>query len=120
MDEAMSAPRSPPLVTGMESDYASAIIADSLSLMMEQECTTYACLDYFETKNNRLVEQEAICKEDKKITPDDRQKVVSWCYDIVDQCQLNRETVALAMNMVDRFMYTSSLHPDKMLYHRGQ
>ena len=38
------------------------------------------------------------------ITADDRRKLVDWCYSVVDHCQLSRETVASAMDMVDRFL----------------
>eukprot|EP00986_Skeletonema_menzelii_P020322 scaffold30830_cov411-Skeletonema_menzelii.AAC.1 len=42
------------------------------------------------------------------ITADDRKKLVEWCYSFVDHCQLSRETVASAMEMVDRFLSTAS------------
>jgi hypothetical protein len=38
------------------------------------------------------------------ISADDRRKLVDWCYAVVDHCQLSRETVASAMDMVDRFL----------------
>ena len=41
-------------------------------------------------------------------TADDRKKLVNWCYHFVDHCQLSRETVASAMEMVDRFLSTAS------------
>ena len=41
-------------------------------------------------------------------TADDRKKLVYWCYDFVDHCQLSRETVASAMEMVDRFLSIST------------
>ena len=42
------------------------------------------------------------------ITADDRKKLVNWCYNFVDHCRLSRETVASAMEMVDRFLSTAS------------
>jgi hypothetical protein len=39
------------------------------------------------------------------ITADDRRKLVDWCYSLVDHCQCLRETVAVAMGMVDRFLF---------------
>jgi hypothetical protein len=42
------------------------------------------------------------------ITPSDRTKIVEWCYDVVDKCQLDRQMVACAMNMVDRFFSNGS------------
>ena len=41
-------------------------------------------------------------------TADDRKKLVNWCYHFVDHFQLSRETVASAMEMVDRFLSTAS------------
>ena len=54
----------------------------------------YACRDYLNFSD---------CQN---ICPSDRMKLVDWCYDIVDTCLLSRETVAVAMNLVDRFMST--------------
>ena len=40
--------------------------------------------------------------------PDDsadcRHNLVDWCYRMIDFCHLSRETVAIAMNFVDRFV----------------
>ena len=41
-------------------------------------------------------------------TADDRKKLVNWCYHFVDHCQLSRETVASAMEMVDRFLLSTA------------
>lgn len=38
---------------------------------------------------------------------DDRKSLVNWCYHFVDHLQLSRETVASAMEMVDRFLSTA-------------
>ena len=38
------------------------------------------------------------------ITAGDRTKLVDWCYDFVDHFRYSRETVASAMEMVDRFL----------------
>ena len=36
-----------------------------------------------------------------EITPDGRKKIVDWCYKIVDRCQFQRDTVAVATNTVE-------------------
>ena len=46
------------------------------------------------------------------VTTGDRTKVVDWCYDIVDHCNLSRETAASAMEMVDRFLSLPSNSAD--------
>ena len=46
------------------------------------------------------------------VTAVDRAKLVDWCYDIIDHCQLSRGTVASAMEMVDRFLSLTSNSTD--------
>ena len=41
------------------------------------------------------------------ITASERTKVVDWCYALVDHCRCSRETVATAMELVDRFLSKS-------------
>lgn len=38
---------------------------------------------------------------------DCRTKAVMWCYQLVDFCSFNRETVAIAMNIFDRFILST-------------
>lgn len=74
-----------------------ALSADTLSAMMEQERTAYHCAGYLnpggDHGNNAGI-----------ITPADRMRLVDWCYQLVDQCQFQRESVAVAMDIADRFM----------------
>ena len=67
-------------------------MCDTLALMMKQEAT-HQCRDYLSYDGGR-----------QGITADDRMKIVDWCYDIVDRLQFQRETVAVAMKIADRFM----------------
>ncbi|KAL7533755.1 hypothetical protein ACHAXR_005435 [Thalassiosira sp. AJA248-18] len=104
-------------------------ISDTLSVMMRQECTTYLCRDYLNDDDsnnnghhNNHHSSPPSCIRDYEdcstidstrtvptiITPDDRMKIVDWCYGIVDECKFDRETVAVAMNIVDRFMSSSA------------
>ena len=107
------------------SDDAKAAIEDTLSVMMKQEHTTYACWDYL---NAEQIDQASTSlhiaddeiKQAKKITVSDRQRVIDWCYDTIDVCELNRETVAVAMNLADRFMCTPSAEQTELVYRRGQ
>ena len=95
---------------------------DSLSVMIEQELSKYySCSDYL-SKNipfpERLNENDGSSSARQNIiTPDDRMKIVDWCYHIVDQCELDREVMAVAMNIADRYMCTPEAHD--ILYHRG-
>ena len=67
-------------------------VADSLAAMIKREITTLNHEGYLHPS------------EPNMITADDRRKLVDWCYSVVDHCQLSRETVASAMDMVDRFL----------------
>ncbi|KAL7533409.1 hypothetical protein ACHAXR_007996 [Thalassiosira sp. AJA248-18] len=100
-----------------DDDITTASTIDSLSFMMEKECTTYCCHDYL--YHNASNESTKDNNTTKRISPDSRMKVVDWCYGIVDRCQLNRDTVAVAMNMADRFMSSQDYQQD-ILHHHGQ
>mmetsp|Transcript_36244 Transcript_36244/g.76166 ORF Transcript_36244/g.76166 Transcript_36244/m.76166 type:complete len:359 (+) Transcript_36244:63-1139(+) len=103
--------------------------ADSLSIMMKKECATYACSDYLNDRSSSRSRSSGLNHE-QKITPDDRSKLVDWCYEIVDRCRLDRESVAVAMDIADRFMCTIVAQgsqgqgalqvQDSILYDRGQ
>jgi hypothetical protein len=76
--------------------------------MIMQEAA-YSCSDYLYNEGD----SNEVCNEDpeertvpiwQKITADDRSKIVDWCHNLIDLCQLDRESVAIAMNLVDRFM----------------
>jgi hypothetical protein len=75
---------------------------DALYTMMEKDFT-YFYRDYLynDDCSDGATDTAAI---HGKVTSDDRTKIVDWCYSVVDLSQLNRENVAIAMNIVDRFM----------------
>ena len=95
-------------------DTASA--AESLSVMMEKERAIYTRRDYLGPQPPCGDDDNDIAA--KRITADDRLKIVDWCYSVVDACQFDRETVALTMEMVDRFLSTSSITAQEALYNR--
>ena len=77
-------------------------LAESLAVMLQQEQTTYRSCNYLHPQsssspvNLRVVDEEV------------RTKMVDWCYSFVDTCQFERKSVAMAMEMVDRFLSKSS------------
>ncbi len=78
-------------------------IANTLAAMVKSELTTYSCsyhASYFDPSDPNVV------------TAGDRLKLVDWCYDVVDHYRLSRETVASAMEMVDRFLSMPSNSAD--------
>ncbi len=77
--------------------------AVTLATLIKSELTTYSCsynAGYLDPSDPNMV------------TANDRFKLVDWCYDIVDHYQLSRETVASAMEMVDRFLSMPSNSTD--------
>ncbi len=81
---------------------------DSLYTMIMQE-VAYSSCDYLYTDDNSNEVRdedpdECTVSIRRNITADDRTQIVDWCYDVIDLCQLDRETVAIAVHMVDRFM----------------
>ena len=76
-------------------------VADSLSAMIKREFTSFSCYDGYLNPSDPTM-----------INADDRKQVVDWCYGVVDHCQFSRETVASAMEMVDRFLSIPSNSTD--------
>ena len=81
-----------------------ATVADSLSAMMEKELTVYSCTGYLNMTQFHSPPNNSNSKTMTMITSNDRMALVDWCYAVVDHCQYSRETVASAMDMVDRFL----------------
>ena len=81
---------------------AATVAADSLSAMIQKELTAYSspCQGYLDPSDPTM------------ITAADRKMVVDWCYGIVDHFNLSRQSVAMAMEMVDRFLDMPSFSTD--------
>ena len=76
-------------------------VADSLSAMIKRELSSYSCYDGYLNPSDPTM-----------INADDRKQVVDWCYGVVDHCEFSRETVASAMELVDRFLSIPSNSTD--------
>jgi Cyclin, N-terminal domain len=77
---------------------------DVLMGMIQQERTTYRIIKNF-TCRPMTVTIGAVCdllQQGENI--ECRCIMVDWCYRMIDYCHLNRETVAIAINFVDRFV----------------
>ena len=75
--------------------------ADTLYTMMKQDFM-YSCHDYLYSDGCSADKYAAAIRH--RVTLDDRADIVEWCYSIIDLCKLDRANVAMAMNIVDRFM----------------
>jgi hypothetical protein len=75
-------------------------VADHIAIMRIQEETTYLVRDY-------LAESAGIRKHaSKPVDADCRVKMCEWCYQVVDFCKFRRETVAIGMSYLDRYLCT--------------
>ena len=79
-------------------------VTESLAVMMHKERTVYKRCDYLNSTTLGLQDEGGVVLLDEE----DRAKMVEWCYSVVDTCQLDREAVAMAMEMVDRFLSKKS------------
>ncbi|KAL7440690.1 hypothetical protein ACHAXH_005719 [Discostella pseudostelligera] len=82
------------------SSWNASFVAESLLAMIQREQTVYRSSDYLETPSPtpslRIVDEVV------------RMKMVDWCYSFIDVCHFEREIVAVAMEMVDRFLSMSN------------
>ena len=56
-------------------------VANSLWVMMQKEQTIYRSCNYFD--------------QPSLVTESDRKKMVDWCYSVIDNCQFDRDNVAM-------------------------
>ncbi len=75
-------------------------VADVIAVMLRKEKACYKKCDYL--KNSSSPEQREV--DAIKVNEADRTKIVDWFFSVIDQLQFKRETVAISMEMVDRFL----------------
>jgi hypothetical protein len=81
-------------------------ILSTVQAMRRQEETVYwtgECLYQSEPENviaNGPIHADAV------VDIDCRSKMATWCYQVIDFCKFSRETGAIAMNFLDRYMLT--------------
>jgi len=97
-------------------------VADRLAAMQHQESTSYRCRDYIDSDDETtMCSAHSACssmslrrprqqepQEHQIIDRDCRLKMCEWCYQVSDFCKFQRETVAIGMDYLDRFLSTSS------------
>ncbi|CAB9510896.1 diatom-specific cyclin [Seminavis robusta] len=81
-----------------------AIVA-TIEAMRRQEQRGYICQDYLYQQQQDEASQIGPLAG-KPVTIACREKMIQWCYKVVDFCNFNRETVAIAISIMDRFMAT--------------
>lgn len=78
------------------------VAAESLSIMIKNEQTNYIKSDYL---YSTVIDD---INTGRRITESDRLKIADWCYSLIDHCEFNRETVAIAMELTDRYLSQAS------------
>lgn len=68
---------------------------------MKRQEASYLSEDYIQILEDRHDNESAIDREC-------RFRMVGWCYQVVDFCEFSRDTVAISINFLDRFMSTFS------------
>jgi len=81
---------------------------DVLYAMIKQEIN-HSCRDYLNDgedciRNKKLTSNDHVSRSGQKLTAEDREQIVDWCYSLIDILQLARSNVAVAMSIADRFM----------------
>ena len=86
--------------------------AESLSAMLEKEQTIYhhckSKCDYLlhhHRRSNNNNNEEAT---ETAVTENARIKIIDWFYSVIDKCQFDRSPVAMAIDIMDRYLSTVS------------
>jgi len=83
-------------------------ILASLEVMRMQEESTYQCSDYFFEQQQQQQHESTSsgAAMPQHVDAECRYKMADWCYQVVDFCKFNRETVSIAMSFLDRYLST--------------
>lgn len=87
-------------------------IIDHLHTMKTQEHKSYVRTDYLQSIDGGA--------SDAPIDEWCRFKMVQWCYSIIDFAKFNRETVAISMSYLDRFLSTNCSRSQQVVKDRKQ
>lgn len=81
-------------------------ISSTIQAMRMQESRGYKCADYLSHRQQSHKPCHA-----SPVDAECRFKMVEWCYQVVDFCKFGRETVAIAMSYLDRYLMTEAGRP---------
>jgi hypothetical protein len=82
-------------------------IASTLAVMGQQEAS-YRCDEYLSSRPTRLTRPQAGTTRSPPVDAECRFKMAEWCFQVVDVCKFSRETVAIAMSYLDRYVSTAT------------
>jgi hypothetical protein len=84
-------------------------IVSSIEAMRRQEAS-YLALDYLQSQQDEprhlSFSSNAPLNASEPVDDECRFRMVEWCFQVIDFCKFNRDTVAIAMSYLDRFLST--------------
>jgi len=86
-------------------------VKERLLVMRGQEDSLYHCSDYFE----QILSARKGDSNNNAIDPLCRAKMAQWCYQVIDFIQFSRETVAISMDYLDRFLCSGCPRAEQVL-----
>lgn len=93
-------------------------VVDTIKAMRLQEAK-YVCSDYLHQQQQDVAGIPTIGPLGMdSVTVECREKMVQWCYKVVDFCNFNRETVSIAISVLDLFLASRMGKP--VLHDRSQ
>ena len=115
-----AAPHRPPTISMIRE------VVDRLNSMRQQERSdSYQRNDYISSPvacspppPRRRRRQNPMPEE--RIDRESRTKMIKWCYQVSDFCNFQRETVAIAISYLDRFLATNSPRAQSALYDKKE
>jgi hypothetical protein len=94
---------------------------DRLQIMLKQEQTcNYDYCDYLTAYIKKSPDFSCESNTHNPIDQECRKKMVSWCFSVIDHVQFSRETVAIAMNYLDRFLSSGDSRAKEVLLNRKE
>jgi Cyclin, N-terminal domain/Cyclin, C-terminal domain len=78
----------------------------TLEAMRRQEVKIYRCKKDIYLSNSQL--SNFLPLDNVPVDESCRSRMIEWCYQVVDFCKFSRETVAIAVNYLDRYTQCSS------------
>mmetsp|Transcript_56013 Transcript_56013/g.167697 ORF Transcript_56013/g.167697 Transcript_56013/m.167697 type:complete len:328 (-) Transcript_56013:530-1513(-) len=106
-------------------------LKEKFAVMRTQDETAYRCEDYLSEKFQRRLQRtaQAIGSDDSLPSMSDsssssdsginvewREKIIDWCYQVVDHFEFSREIVNVAMSYLDRYLSVTSRVANKRTY----
>mmetsp|Transcript_10430 Transcript_10430/g.14592 ORF Transcript_10430/g.14592 Transcript_10430/m.14592 type:complete len:335 (-) Transcript_10430:115-1119(-) len=98
---------------------AALVVTDQIRVMRRQEDKVYSCKDYLQLYCSHGNPCSSTSKP-KPVDMDCRSKICKWFYQLIAVFDLSRETVAVAMSLLDRFLSSSSCRSESSLHNRKE